>query len=192
MQSRCPSIGEWINNCIHPDNGILFSTKKKCTIKPIKTWRNLKYILLSERRQSENVLYYSNNVTNILEKAKLWRQQKKSVVDRGWVGVVMNRQNTADIQGREIILYDTITEDTCHYTCMLSHVQLFVIPWKVAQQDPLSVEFSRQEYCSRLPFPSPGDLPDPGIESITPARLCQNSRDYNTKSEPYCKQLILV
>ena len=45
-------------------------------------------------------------------------------------------------------------------TCMLSHVWLFVTPWTVAHQVPLSVEFSRQEYWSRLPFPSPGDLPN--------------------------------
>ena len=55
---------------------------------------------------------------------------------------------------------------------LLSHfsrVQLFVAPWTVAQQDPLSLEFSRQEYWSGLPFPSPGDLPDPGIEPASPA-----------------------
>ena len=39
----------------------------------------------------------------------------------------------------------------------------------VARQAPLSVEFSRQEHCSGLPFPSPGDLPDPGIEPRSPA-----------------------
>ena len=51
----------------------------------------------------------------------------------------------------------------------LSHVWFFVIPWTVAYQVPLSMEFSRQEYWSRLPFPSPGDLPDPGIEPRSPA-----------------------
>jgi len=39
-----------------------------------------------------------------------------------------------------------------------------MIPWTVAHQAPLSMEFSRQEYWSGLPFPSPGDLPNPGIE----------------------------
>ena len=39
-----------------------------------------------------------------------------------------------------------------------------VTPWTVVHQAPLSMEFSRQEYWSGLPFPSPGDLPDPGIE----------------------------
>ena len=42
-------------------------------------------------------------------------------------------------------------------------------PWIVAYQAPPSTEFSRQEYCNGLPFPSPGDLPDPGIEPGSPA-----------------------
>ena len=46
----------------------------------------------------------------------------------------------------------------------LSHVQLFAIPWTLALQAPLSMEFSRQEYWSGLPFPSPGDLPGPRIK----------------------------
>ena len=50
-----------------------------------------------------------------------------------------------------------------------SHVQLFVTPWSVARQAPLSMGFSRQEYWSGLPFPTPGDLHDPGIEPVSPA-----------------------
>ena len=46
----------------------------------------------------------------------------------------------------------------------LSHVKLFERPWIVAHKAPLPMEFSRQEYCSGLPFPSPGDLPNLGIE----------------------------
>ena len=46
----------------------------------------------------------------------------------------------------------------------LSRVRLLATPWTVAYQAPLSMRFSRQEYWSGLPFPSPGDLPDPGIE----------------------------
>ena len=45
-----------------------------------------------------------------------------------------------------------------------SHVQFFETPWTVAHQAPLSMGFSMQEYWSGLPFPVPGDLPDPGIE----------------------------
>ena len=51
----------------------------------------------------------------------------------------------------------------------LSRVQLFAIPWTVAYQASQSMGFSRQEYWSGLPFPSPGDLPDPGIEPGFPA-----------------------
>ena len=51
----------------------------------------------------------------------------------------------------------------------LSRVQLFVTPWTVAYEAPPSMGFSRQEYWSGLPLPSPGDLPDPGIEHGSPA-----------------------
>ena len=51
---------------------------------------------------------------------------------------------------------------------MLSWVQLFVTPWTIVYQASLSMEFSRQEYWSELPFPSPGDLPDPGIKPGSP------------------------
>ena len=51
----------------------------------------------------------------------------------------------------------------------LSHVQLFATPWTVAHQAPQSMGFSRQEYWSGLPFPSPEDLPDPGIKPRYPA-----------------------
>ena len=50
-----------------------------------------------------------------------------------------------------------------------SRVRLFATPWAVAHQAPPSMEFSRQEYWSGLPFPSPRDLPDSGIEPVSPA-----------------------
>ena len=50
----------------------------------------------------------------------------------------------------------------------LSRVRLFATPWTVAYQAPLSLGFFRQEYWSGLPFPSPGDLPNPGIEPGSP------------------------
>ena len=71
---------------------------------------------------------------------------------------------------------------TCHslfttqhmYSCMrlvfglvLSCVRFFVTPWTVAHQAPLSMGFSRQDYWSGLPFPSPGDLPSPGVKPIS-------------------------
>ena len=52
--------------------------------------------------------------------------------------------------------------------CVLSCVQLFATPWTLARQAPLSMDFSRREYWSGLPFPSPGNLPDTGIEPVSP------------------------
>ena len=53
--------------------------------------------------------------------------------------------------------------------CSVMYVELFATPWTVAHHAPLSMAFSRQEYWSRLPFPPPGNLPNPGIEPMSPA-----------------------
>ena len=56
--------------------------------------------------------------------------------------------------------------------CVLSHfsrIRLFVTPWTIGRQAPLSTGFWRQEYWSGLPCPPPGDLPNPGIEPVSPA-----------------------
>ena len=52
--------------------------------------------------------------------------------------------------------------------CVLSRVLLFTTPWTLAHQTPLSMGFPKQEYWSGLPFPPPGDLPDPGIDTGSP------------------------
>ena len=57
----------------------------------------------------------------------------------------------------------------CMRAPLLSHVQLFVTLWTVAHQASLSMEFSRQEYWNGLPFPSPEELPSPGIKPWSPA-----------------------
>ena len=63
--------------------------------------------------------------------------------------------------------WDHKESDTTEHTLRhFSHVQLFATPWTVACQAPLSMGFSRQRYL--LPFPPPGDLPDPGIEPTSP------------------------
>ena len=60
----------------------------------------------------------------------------------------------------------------CVCSQLLSHVLLFVLlfasPWTIAHQAPLSMGFPRQEYWIELPFPTPGDLPHPGIKSRSP------------------------
>ena len=66
-----------------------------------------------------------------------------------------------------VAIHSNIYSSKC--ACMLSLVQLFVTPWTVASQAPLSMEFLKQEYWSGLPFPTPGDLPNQEIEPASPA-----------------------
>ena len=65
---------------------------------------------------------------------------------------------------------------------MLSRVQLFVTLWTVAHQAPLSMEFSRQEYWSGLPFPSPGYLLHPGIKPVSVASPALAGRFFTTSA----------
>ena len=65
----------------------------------------------------------------------------------------------------------------------LSCVRLFATPWTVAHQVPLSVEFYRQEYWNGLPFPIPGDLPHPGIKSVSFASPSLPGRFFITEAE---------
>ena len=67
--------------------------------------------------------------------------------------------------------------------CMLSHfsrVLLFATLWTIVCQAPLSMGFSRQEYWSRLPFPTPGDLPKPEIEPVSLASPALAGRFFTT------------
>ena len=57
----------------------------------------------------------------------------------------------------------------------------FAIPWTVARQVPLCMGFSRQEYWSGLPFPTPRDLSDPGIKPTSPASLARAGRFFTTE-----------
>ena len=57
----------------------------------------------------------------------------------------------------------------CVCVFALSHVRLFVTLWTAVHQAPLSMGFSRQQHWSQLPCPPPGHLPDPGMESVSPA-----------------------
>ena len=79
-----------------------------------------------------------------------------------------------------------------HCECV-SHccVRLFVTPWIVVCQSPLSMEFSRQEYWSGLPFPSPGDLPDSGIKPRTP-ELQTDSLPSEPNGSPICSQFFAI
>ena len=68
--------------------------------------------------------------------------------------------------------------------CVFSHVGLFVAPWTVAHQAPLSMGFSRQEYWSGLPCPPPGDLPNPGLRTSVSCTSCISSLPTEPPGKP--------
>ena len=73
----------------------------------------------------------------------------------------------------------------------LSRVRLFETPWTVTYQVPLSMGFSRQEFWSGLPFPSPGDLSNPGIEPRSPA-LQADSLPAEPQGKPFVLKYIRI
>ena len=73
---------------------------------------------------------------------------------------------------------------------LLSHIWLFVTPWTVACQAPLFMEFSRQEYWSGLPFHSPGDLPNPRTEPLSPTPCALGGR-FSTSQPPGKPRVIM-
>ena len=77
----------------------------------------------------------------------------------------------------------------CMHAQLLSRIHYFATSWIVTHQSTLSMGFSRQEYGSGVPFPSPGDLPDPGIKSVSPALA---DRFFTTESPVYMKFIIGV
>ena len=75
---------------------------------------------------------------------------------------------------------DQIVQDqpgsTFSRLCLVAHIWPFATLWTVAHQAPVSMGFSRQEYWTGLPFPPPGDFPDPGIEAASPCISCIGRR----------------
>ena len=94
-----------------------------------------------------SLCWFNVYVENIMRNARL---------DELQAGIMIGRRNINNVR------------DVDQSVQWLSHVRLFATPWTVAYQRHLSMGFSRQEYWSGLPFPSPGDLPDPGIELGSP------------------------
>ena len=73
---------------------------------------------------------------------------------------------------------------------VLSRVQLFGTPWTVACQAPLSIGFFRQEYWNEMPFPPPGDLPNPGIKPMSPEPPALAGRFFTTEPSVSSVQLL--
>ena len=87
---------------------------------------------------------------------------------------IPNAGELGSIPGQKTRSYVCVCARTCVHTCVHVHsvtqsCPTFCDPMACSHQAPLSMEFARQEYWSGLPFPPPGDLPDPGIKPVSPA-----------------------
>ena len=76
--------------------------------------------------------------------------------------------------------------------CMLSHAHVFTTLWTVAHQAPLSMGFPRQEYWNGLPFPSLGEIPDPGIKLAFPASPTSTGRFFTTEPSGESKSTVVI
>ena len=106
-----------------------------------------------------------------------------SETEWGETGGEENRRNSEENKKHFRKLAQTLVISHC------SRVQLFVTPWTVACQAPLSMGFSRQEHWSGLPFPSPGGLPEPGIETRVSWSSCTTGEVLTT--EPLRKSQVI-
>ena len=118
-----------------------------------------------------------NWMRNICMSFKKYSKKKRSCFLKGMMNIDCSKymDNSKLTVVYIVVISNTgIKIDLIKHQCQsLSHVRHFVTPSNVVHQAPLTMEFSRQEYWGRLPLPSPGDLPDPGIKPGSPA--CRKS-----------------
>ena len=142
---------------------ILFSGKKNLTNKFSRRYKNDGIILGNMILPSMLELNYKENVPKMTVSSlshilwAIWRWLGKSCRGRG----LFIHPSHWDCSH---VLWPLVSESEDAQSCLT-----LCDPWTVAHQAPLSMGFSRQEYWSGLPFPSPGDLPNPGIEPGSPA-----------------------
>ena len=98
--------------------------------------------------------------------AAWWGLQDLSSLTRDWTHILSDTLFLSSLPNQMFWKVGCLSE-ICVCVCMLSCVRLFATPWTVTLQAPLSVGFPRQEYWSGLPFPTPRDLLDPGIEPLS-------------------------
>ena len=128
---------------------------------------------------------------------KKCRQSNRKKVGSFWVGELVKTlgewcpwRGSGSHMLLPLTLLSASLPSGCSWVWLLIRVWLFVTPWTVARQARLSMEFSRQEYWSGLPFPAPGDLPDPGTEPRSPALLV-DSLPTEPPGKPIIKGYIL-
>ena len=118
--------------------------------------------LLAVQGTLKSLLQHRNSKASIVQSAFFLVQPSHLYLTRGCLYSV-GKPHTFLPNRRGCLLFPSGPRNA------LSHTRLFVTPWTVAHQTPLSMGFSRQEYWSGEPCPTPGDFPDPGIKPASPA-----------------------
>ena len=140
------------------------ASSTKCNASSLETSSHLTSLHLSFCKETEGIT--NKDLLN-----STWNSAQCYISQSGW-DECLGENEYMWMYGQVPLLltwnYHNIVNDSVK---SLSRVQLFVTPWTVAYQPPPSMGFSRQEYWSGLPFPSPGDLPDPGIEPALQADI---------------------
>ena len=118
-------------------------------------------------QEADQVVWYSHLFQGTL-KCLLQHHSSKASILQCSAFFTVQLSHPCMTTGKTIALTRRTFVSKVQTNVSLSRVPLFATPWTVAYQAPLSMEFSRQEYWSGLPFPSPGNLPHPGIEVGSP------------------------
>ena len=127
---------------------------------PVLTWKDKCQAVLSKQGK----LQISIHIMSLYFVKKKKKRIKINTIK--WISMLICTENS----WKKYTQLQTICKTWVNeWVKLLSYVWLFATPWTVAPQAPPSMGFSRQEYWSGLPFPSPGDLPDPGTEPRSPA-----------------------
>ena len=129
---------------------------------PTPFWGLFVHNLIPSQR---SYLQYSNTLILERHKSSIW----STLTGQRWTHFPAQKSSEVPllVNKLHLVSYDRSTH--IHTQKSLSRVRLFATPWIVAHQALPSMGFSRHEYWSGLPFPSPGDLPDPEIEPGSPA-----------------------
>ena len=98
-------------------------------------------------------------------------------------GHLLDAWREKEVPSQELLEFPVMVNLCWAVLSHFSHVRLYATPWTVAHQAPLSKGFSRQEYWSGLLFPSPGDLPDPGIKTSSLPSLALKGWVFTTRAD---------
>ena len=143
---------------------------------PPRQWGRAFQILIYPFKKETEILTTLVNILHLLScSIRIWTQAIQLQISDGHSYAVLLAMfylncyvvNVIMHMSKRVCVCVCVCERTHACVCAFSIVWLFATPWTIACQAPLSMEFSRLEYWCGLPFPSPGDLPDPGIELVS-------------------------